>query len=100
MLCLEVSVNGERWCRAGIGEFGSMDAAVTWVGVEGGSDPPTTLSVTGLPHGAPALHWRDTIRRLVPGDVVEVRLVEGDPDPATVTPVLSPLAWPPQRREE
>ena len=100
MLCLEVSVNGERWCRAGIGEFGSMDAAVTWVGVEGGSDPPTTLSVTGLPHGAPALHWRDITRRLVPGDVVEVRLVEGDPDPATVTPALPPLAGPPQRAEE
>jgi hypothetical protein len=100
MLCLEVTVNGGRWCRAGIGEFGSMDAAVTWVGVEGGSDPPTTLSVTGLPHGAPALHWRDITRRLVPGDVVEVRLVEGDPDAATVTPGLPPLAWPREPGEE
>ncbi len=81
MLCFEVSVNGERWCRAGIGEFGSMDAAVTWVGVDGGSEPPTTLSVTGLPAGGRGVHWRDITRRLVPGDVVAVRLVECEPDP-------------------
>jgi hypothetical protein len=98
MLCFEVSVNGERWCRAGIGEFGSMDAAVTWVGVDGaGPEPSTTLSVTGLPHGGGSVHWRDIVRRLVPGDVVEIRLVEGDPDPWTPAPLLP---WPPEPSEE
>ena len=99
MFCLEVSVNGERWCRAGIGEFGSMDAAVSWVGVEGASEPPTTLSVTGLPQAAAPVHWRDVVRRLVPGDIVEVRLLEGEPDPATTTPIR-PLPWPPEHAEE
>jgi hypothetical protein len=98
VLCFEVAVNGERWCRAGIGEFGSMDAAVTWVGVDGGSEPPTTLSVSGLPHGGSTIHWRDVVRRLVPGDVVEIRLVEGEPDPWTPAPPLLP--WPPEPAEE
>ena len=89
MLCFDVSVNGERWCRAGIGEFGSMDAAVTWVGVEdGGSEPPTTLSVRGLPHGGGSVHWGDIVRRLVPGDLVEIRLVEGEPEPWIPAPTF------------
>jgi hypothetical protein len=99
MFCLEVSVNGERWCRAGIGGFGSLDAAVSWVGVEGASQPPTTLSVIGLPQDAAPVHWRDVARRLVPGDSVEVRLLEGEPDPATPTPIR-PLPWPPEPAEE
>ena len=99
MLCFEVFVNGERWCRAGIGEFGSMDAAVTWVGVNGGgTEPPTPLSVNGLPHGRTGVHWGEPLRRLVPGDLVEIRLVEGDPDPWTATPLLEP--WPPEPAEE
>lgn len=99
MLCFEVTVNGERWCRAGIGEFGSMDAAVTWVGVEGaGPEPPTTLSVSGLPHGGGSVHWRDIVHRLVPADVVEIRLVEAEPDPWIAAPAL--LAWPPEPAEE
>jgi hypothetical protein len=99
MVCFEVSVNGERWCRAGIDEFGSMDAAVSWVGVEGGSEPPSTLSVAGLPQDARPVHWRDITRRLIPGDVVEVRIVEAVPDPATPTPIL-PLRSPPEPAEE
>jgi hypothetical protein len=100
MFCFEVSVSGERWCRAGIGEFGSMDAAVTWVGVDGGSEPPTTLSVSGLPHTGGSVHWRDIVRRLVPGDVVEVRLIEGEPDPWTPAPTLPPRPGPPDPAEE
>jgi hypothetical protein len=101
MLCFEVSVNGERWCRAGIGEFGSMDAAVTWVGVDrGGAEPPTTLSVSGLPHGGRTVHWRDILRRLVPEDTVEIRLVEGEPDPWTPAPTLPAHPGPPDRVEE
>jgi hypothetical protein len=99
MFCLEVSVNGERWCRAGIGEFGSLDAAVSWVGVDGASEPPTTLSVTGLPQDSAPVHWRDITRRLVPGDVVEVRVVEAIPDPATPTAMLPP-SWPAGPAEE
>jgi hypothetical protein len=101
MLCFEVTVNGQYWCRAGIGEFGSMDAAVTWVGVEGsGPEPPTTLSVSGMPYGLTAVHWRDGLRRLVPGDVVEVRLVEGEPDPFSSPPPQPLLPWPPEPAEE
>jgi hypothetical protein len=99
MVCFEVFVNGERWCRAGIGEFGSMDAAVSWVGVEDGSKPPTTLSVAGLPQDSPAVHWRDITRRLAAGDVVEVRIVEAVPDPATPTAML-PHSWLPGPAEE
>jgi len=96
MLCFDVTVNGERWCRAGIGEFGSMDAAVTWVGVEGaGSEPPTTLSVSGLPQSGGSVHWRDTVRRLVPGDVVEIRLVEAEPDPGIPAPTYPPRPYGP-----
>jgi hypothetical protein len=99
MVCFEVSINGKRWCRAGIGEFGSMDVAVSWVGVDGGSEPPTTLSVAGLPQDSPPVHWRDITRRLAPGDVVEVRIVEAAPDPATPTAMLPP-SWHPEPGEE
>lgn len=31
MICFEVSVNGKRVCRAGIGEYGVLTSIVTWV---------------------------------------------------------------------
>lgn len=100
MLCFEVTVNGERWCRAGIGEYGSMDASVTWVGVDGGSEPPTALSVSGMPYGRSSVKWGGGLRRLLPGDVVEIRLVEGEPD-ESIPPKAEPLLpWPPEPADE
>jgi hypothetical protein len=55
--------------------------------------------VTGLPQDSAPVHWRDITRRLVPGDVVEVRVVEAIPDPATPTAMLPP-SWPPGPAEE
>lgn len=86
-LCFEVAVNGERWCRAGIGQ-GVMDAFVTWVGVEPTDLAQTTLSVSGTDSAERAVHWRDITRRLLVGDVVEVRIVDAEPDPPVLTPVL------------
>ena len=31
MICLEVQINGERICRAGVGEFGVLASSITWV---------------------------------------------------------------------
>jgi hypothetical protein len=31
MLCFEVSLNGERLCTAGVGEYGVLSTILTWV---------------------------------------------------------------------
>ena len=31
MICFEVQINGEKICKAGIGEFGVLTSGITWV---------------------------------------------------------------------
>ena len=90
MLCLEVAVNGERHCLAGVGEVGALSAFVTWVGTppwEGAPavSGPTYLSVTGFSgftDDQRHLHWGDVTFPLRVGDVVTVKVVEAtEPDP-------------------
>jgi hypothetical protein len=97
MICLEITVNGQRYCLAGIGEEGSLSAFVTWVkfGPEGEPNLPvppgsTLLSVSGFTKDRQAVHWGDAIRHLSVGDEVKIRVVEtATPDGFTLTPTLA-----------
>lgn len=88
MRCLEVEVNGQHHCLAGVGDTGVLSAFVTWVGVmppEGATAPngPTYLSVSGVTADQRHVHWRDVTFPLAVGDVVTVRVVEATtPEPA------------------
>ncbi|MEN8145413.1 MAG: hypothetical protein ABFS14_10735 [Gemmatimonadota bacterium] len=99
MRCLEVSVNGKPYCRAGVGETGVVSAFVNWAkflpiqeGEESLPVPPdsTTLSVSGIVDEPRAyIHWREVAHCLQPGDTVTIRVVDSDePDPYVVTPTL------------
>jgi hypothetical protein len=92
MFCLEVFRNGERLCRAGIGEFGMLDAMVIWhrqdpermarLRAQGwtGPDPvPLELSLSGAvnqPEGLEHLEWLKLALEV--GDEVRVLVLEAD----------------------
>jgi hypothetical protein len=101
MLCIEIELNGEHYCRAGV-PAGVVSAFVNRIDIPaepgGASAPSTSLSVSGFhfhgpdPGNQTAVHWRDVVRDLQPGDEVRLRLVEtNEPDAYTVTPMLPPL---------
>jgi hypothetical protein len=114
MVAIEVEINGERYCLAGV-PAGVTSAFVNHVDIpaepNGARFPSTTLTVNGFhfhfhghshshtddtssegPGEQTAVHWRDVTRTLRPGDEVRLRIVETDsPDPYTVTPMLPAL---------
>lgn len=96
MICLEIELNGESFCVAGIDE-GAVSAFVTHAffpsdAVEENLPVPpgaTLLSVSGFTTDHRAVHWGENIRMLAAGDAVTIRLVErSDPDPFKETPTL------------
>ena len=95
MLCLEIEVNGEPYCRAGLGDEGAISAFVSWVKLGPPDDsvpvPPgaTLLAVSGFTSEHTAVHWADQLRHLSVGDEVTIRVVDSDqPDPYAITPTL------------
>ena len=80
MLCLEVAVNGERYCLAGSDDVWVYATVASpwriqlWFG--SGFD----LSVRGWRNGniSPGLYWGEWARHLNVGDVVTIRLVESN----------------------
>lgn len=94
MICFDVFVNGERVCRAGVGDTGVLTAILSWVGrsPEDRQDAPEEeldLSVGGLygERGTGTAHptWVDQLD-LTSGDEVLIRIVQDEaPDrPAKV----------------
>jgi hypothetical protein len=55
MICFEISINGEGFCTAGVGEDGVLDASVSW------GDSPTArrlvLSFARSWRGPKPLSW-------------------------------------------
>lgn len=102
MRILVVEVNGQPYCRAGVGE-GAVSAFVSHVNIPdepGGPDAGATMLTingfvrgeSGEPEDQTAVHWGDIAAALGPGDVVTVRLVDDeDADPPIETEMLPPL---------
>ncbi len=98
MLCLDIELNGEPYCRAGLGDEGVISAFVSWVKFGPPDDtvpvPPgsTLLTVSGFTGDHTGVHWADQLRHLAIGDTVTIRVLESDtPDAYTVTPLLPDL---------
>jgi hypothetical protein len=101
MRMLVVELNGEPYCRAGV-EEGAVSAFVSHVNIPdepGGPDAGSTmLTVSGFvrgdsgePEDQTAVHWGDIAATLHAGDVVTIRLVDGDAvDQAIETEMLPP----------
>ncbi len=102
-MMIEVTVNGERYCIAGV-EAGVVSAFVNLLSIET-ADPDETpprsasLSVTGFtqgpsrePEDQTSVHWGDVNTMLSAGDEIVIRVLDdGQPDPANVTQMLPPL---------
>lgn len=93
MLCLEVTVNNQRYCLAGVGEEGAISAFVTWARFRPDDArqelpvPPgsTTLTVSGIMKDLTAVHWGQIADRLSVGDTVTIRVVDAS-EPESYTP--------------
>jgi hypothetical protein len=84
MLCFDVSLNGKRVCRAGLGPEGVLTSIVTWVYHTGPSDDRSQLRakqvdlhVGGLVNDD-HVAWTDMYGDLTVGDNVLVSIVEAD----------------------
>ena len=84
MICLKVSINGETYCVAGVGDQGCISAFVNWVNIEGDEVNPklpiqpgdVLLTVSGFKADQTPVHWRDVAHHLVIGDKVSIEIVE------------------------
>jgi len=81
MIALEVHLNGEKVCTAGVGELGVLSSIVSWRGTQhynDGTAPPGAslqLQVSGLTSPSKE-HVRWTERNIRMGDRVEIRVIE------------------------
>lgn len=118
MICFDIELNGQRYCRAGIDGYGVVSVMLHWMDFDGSAvadepdHPLSALSLNVMGHvaeraftneeavegGEPpplrAVHWRDVKRGLKLGDELRIRIVERDPadaDPPIDTPALPPL---------
>ena len=86
MICFDVSVNGNRLCTAGVGEYGVLTAVLSWVR----SQPEETFSpedeqreqspdlhIGGLVNGE-HVRWIDEPFFINVGDEVSLRVVDSD----------------------
>ena len=91
MDCLEIAINGERYCVAAAHSSRSLMASVAHIGVgDRGvcSDATTALSVHGFSTGFDTCFtWGSGIRSLAVGDTVTIRVVNAR---AADTPTASP----------
>lgn len=101
-----MSVNGERLCLAGIGEYGVLSAIATWARREGppppgrdGADEDWTdetlqLDVGGFYRGGSegnGEHVRWLTRELAAGDVITIQILDtpSSDEPSTRTPYIA-----------
>ena len=96
MLCLKVSVNGQLFCVAGVGDHGGMSAFVNWVYIDddkGGSQllvqpGDVLLNVSGFKSDMTPVHWGDIAHHINVGDKVTIEVVELETaDPPIPTPM-------------
>jgi hypothetical protein len=74
MRALEIHLNGEKLCTAGIGDDGVLSAIVNWVTGKSGAD--LHLYVGGLINpGKERVSWVEH-RHLTAGDEIQVKVVE------------------------
>ena len=88
MLALDVAINGNRHCLAGVGNHGILSAFVTYYRIrleEAFPDlgPKVHLHVSGTRADGTRVHWpsgtgQDATVPLQMGDVVTIRVVETD----------------------
>jgi hypothetical protein len=82
MLCLEVTVNGERYCLAGADDVWVVCAHVAWEPIQRLFGSGFDLGVRGWQGGPRSLgtmlYWGKWARHLNVGDVVTIRLVESN----------------------
>jgi hypothetical protein len=97
MRCLEVAVNGERFCVAGADHVPLFCASVTHGGVEDAAErDKTRLKVYGLSGDAvDDYYWGAETFALASGDIVTIRVVDGtvadSPTPFPVPPMIARL---------
>lgn len=86
MICLEVHVNDQPYCVAGVGDVGSLRTFLSWRYHPMINDAPGVmgLMVLGTTAEDGELTWGDGLRYLQVGDTVTVRLIECE----TPTPFL------------
>jgi len=76
MRAFEICLNGEKLCIAGIGEDGVLSAIISWVTGKSGAD--LHLYLGGLINpGKEHVSWIEH-RNLSVGDVIQVKVVEGN----------------------
>lgn len=82
MICFEVSVNGNRLCTAGVGEYGVLTAILTWVWSQSEEASPAheerkekpDLHVGGLVNEE-HVSWLENPFLLSSGDVVAIKVI-------------------------
>ena len=93
MICLEVRVNDQPYCVAGVGDVGSLRALISWRYHPMINEAPgwMGLMVLGTTAEAEEQTWGDGLRDLHVGDTVTVRLVEREtstpPGGSTAPPI-------------
>jgi hypothetical protein len=97
MRCLEVAVNGERFCVAGADHVPMLSASVTYGGAEDATERDNTrLTVHGLSGDVGTdYYWGAETFALTTGDIVTIRVVDGaaadSPTPFPVSPLVAKL---------
>lgn len=112
MICFDVKVNGERYCRAGLDPTGVISVILNWIELTPGAlssprgqpGPHTSLSVSGYRVNGPIsedpdiasdlthVHWGEIARHLEPGDEVRIRIVAAEKaDDPIETPQLESI---------
>ena len=112
MICFDVEVNGEPYCRAGLDPTGVISVMLNWIELtpemlsspRGQPGPHTSLIVSGYRVNGPIsedpevatdlthVHWGEIARQLEPGDEVRIRIVAADEaDDPIDTPQLEPI---------
>lgn len=88
MIALEVTLNGERLCSAGVGTEGVLSAILTWVRRHGEDTEECSLSIGGMKSSA---HVSWLCEDLRVGDEVGIKVLDlADVDPPSITTPLSP----------
>ena len=118
MIRIDVELNGESYCRAGLDGSGVISVMLHWMDFDGSAvtddadHPWSALSFNVIGHraeraftsddaregaeppGLTPIHWGDVKHGLRVGDELRIRIVEaasGEADPSIDTPPLPPL---------
>lgn len=82
MIAFRVHLNGKKICTAGVGDFGVLTTSLAWRGSQPYRKSGQSvaeylrLDVGGLAGSGERLRWLD--RKLRPGDVVSIKVVQVD----------------------